>query len=97
MQKRMKCLNKLNLYEAKDQQHKQLKELKQMKAEVVMEDRASQTDKIIPKDFRKEWIGKNQGLLFDDSLILDYRSQIAIKAALVYKTVDHIVFIKFFY
>ena len=61
------------------------------------EDRGCQTDKIIPIDFRKEWIGNSTGLAFDDSLILDYRSHVFIKSFIVYKTADYISFIKFFY
>lgn len=93
----MKALNHLNLYEAKDKQHKELQDIKQKKQAITVEDKYSQTDKIIPKDFRKQWIGKSEGFLFDDSLILDYRSQISIKAVLIYKTAEHIVFMKFFY
>lgn len=51
----------------------------------------------MPIDFRKEWFGKNQGISFDDSLILDYRSHVYIKSFIVYKNTDYICFIKFFY
>lgn len=55
----MKAYSRLNLYEAKDQQHRELKEIKEAQKSVKLEDRASQTDKIVPKDFRKEFIGKS--------------------------------------
>ena len=93
----MKALNQLNLYESKDKRYKEVLVEKQLKAQVTTEDKASQTDKIIPKDFRKQWIGKSEGIPFDDSLILDYRSQIYIKGALIYKTTEQICCIKFYY
>ena len=59
LHRRMKAYSRLNLYEAKDQQHRELKEIKEAQKSVKLEDRASQTDKIVPKDFRKEFIGKS--------------------------------------
>lgn len=93
----MKCLNQLNMYVAKDKKHKDKMLEEEMKADVAMEEKACQTDVIIPKDFRKDWIGKSEGLAFDDSQLLDYRSQIYIKGAMIYKNSEHICCIKLYY
>lgn len=97
LRRRQKSLNQLNLYEARDRKQKELIVEQQLKAKVETEEKASQTDKIIPKDFRKDWIGKSEGISFDDSLILEFRSQIYIKGAIIYKNTEQICCVKFFY
>lgn len=93
----MKALNHLNLYEAKDKRQREAAEDKIKKSSMTFEEKAVQTDRLIPKDFRREWIGKEGQLSFDDSLIIDYRANLMIRGVAIYKTADHIVFTKFFY
>lgn len=97
LRRRMKALNHLNLYEAKDKQLREREQAQIEKENATYEERGTQSDKIVPKDFRREWIGKSEGIPFDDSSIVDFRGETMIRGAIVYKTTDHIVFIKFFY
>ena len=93
----MKGVNQLNLYECKELE---LKHQMQRTSEVVVRNYQAgeaQTEKIVPQEFRKEWIGKSEGLLFNDAEILEYRGQCLIKAVTLYKTPESIVFAKFHY
>ena len=64
---------------------------------MTFEEEAVQTDRLVPKDFRREWIGREAQLPFDDGLVVDYRANVMIRGVALYKTDDHIVFMKFFY
>lgn len=68
--RRVKGVNQLNLYECKELE---LKHQLQKSSEVVVRNYQTgeaQTDKIVPQEFRKEWIGRSEGLLFNDAEIL---------------------------
>ena len=46
----------------------------------------AQTDKVEPQLYRKESIGKNDGLAFNDAEMLEYRAKTLIKGVTVYKS-----------
>ena len=56
-----------------------------------------QTTKVVPLEFRKDWIGKSDGLSFNDAELLEYRGQSVIRAVTIYKSGDTIVWAKFHY
>jgi hypothetical protein len=57
-----------------------------------------QTDAIIPlPELRRDWIGKSEGLPFNDKNLVEYKVDSVIKGATVYKSGELIVFVKFHY
>ena len=56
-----------------------------------------QTVKVVPVEFRRDWIGKSDGLAFDDAEHLEFRGESTIKAVTVYKSAENIVWTKFHY
>jgi hypothetical protein len=95
--RRIKGINQLNLYEHKEGQ---LRQQLEREAEIVVktfEVGQSQTDKVVPQEYRKESIGKSEGLLFSDAELMEDRARALIKGVTVYKSPENIVFTKFHY
>ena len=64
---------------------------------ITYESKEMQTNKVVPLEFRKDWIGKSDGLSFNDAEFLEFRGQSMIKAITVYKSGENIVWTKFHY
>lgn len=93
----MKGVNQLNLYEHKDIQLKQQLEKEAVISSKTYDNSQAQTDPVVQEEYRKEWIGKSEGLLFNDAEMLQQRAKTVIKGVTVFKTPDSIVFTRFHY
>jgi seryl-tRNA synthetase len=95
--RKVKASNQFNYYEQREIQLKQQIQKEAERENIEHTDTGMQTPKVVPVEFRKEWVGKSDGLPFNDADHLEFRGECLIKAVTVYKMTDCIVWTKFHY